>query len=74
MPNPYEAERREKKANAIAWFCKANGITSELARVAAKPERIKIAWQARCKMPSDQTWERVVSILQDAEKIQVGQH
>lgn len=73
MANPYEAKYREQKASKIAQWCVRVGITSELASVASPGERIKIAWRARCKLPSDQTWDRVVEILRYAEKIQVGQ-
>ena len=72
MSNPYEAKYREQKASKIAQWCARIGITSELAKHAAPGERIKIAWRARCKLPSEDTWARVVEILAEAEKIQVG--
>lgn len=62
--NPYQRAARLAKATKLADFLEAGGITAEDA-CRATPETLRLAAEgAGVKLPSQETWQEVINLLQ----------
>lgn len=68
MPNPHEDRARERKAQNLTSHLRGQGVSSEAIGKLSPEERESHASQAGVRNPSDQTWTRVVSLVQFLEQ------
>lgn len=69
--NPYEAAARERKAGAIAALLRDLGVPAGVVAVANTDARNKACAIAGQRLPiSDETWQRVVELVDAAENRQ----
>ena len=68
MANPYEEKARERKAQNLTSHLRGRGVTSEQIGKLSPQERESHASAAGVKSPSEETWQRTLSLVQFLEQ------
>lgn len=63
--NPHKRINQLVRAERIANYCQREGITLELALVAAPIVQRAIGMNARAPKPSEETWSEALRMLKD---------
>jgi hypothetical protein len=68
MANDYEQRARERKAQNLTSHFRGKGVTAEQISKLSPEEREAHATQAGVKTPSEETWQRTLSLVQFLER------